>query len=126
MADYTRATQERLQSIRDRADASRENWLFGAHNNAQVRKCCQSAHTASLLPNFTLSPRSLPVYYQVLFMYGLEEDKFKGILDNSALKHNRRMYGTGLTCHAPRDVIGRPRGPGELPLRIFISIGSYN
>ncbi len=59
-------------------------------------------------------------------MYGLEEDKFKGILDNSTLKHNKRMYGTGLTCRAPGDVVGKPRGAGELPLRVFINIGSYN
>jgi SAM-dependent methyltransferase len=35
--DYTRATLERLERIRAKADGSKENWLFGAHNNAQVR-----------------------------------------------------------------------------------------
>jgi SAM-dependent methyltransferase len=39
LADYTRATQERLDKIRSLADSKKENWLFGAHNNAQVRVC---------------------------------------------------------------------------------------
>ena len=59
-------------------------------------------------------------------MYGLEEGRFCGLLDNSPLKHNKRMYGTALMCHKPADIVLRPRGPTELPLRIFINIGSYN
>ena len=59
-------------------------------------------------------------------MYGLEEGKFQGLLDNSGLKHGKRMYGTSLVCLAPADVVGKPRGEGALPLRVFINIGSYN
>ena len=59
-------------------------------------------------------------------MYGLEEGRFSGLLDNSTLKHGKRMYGTALMCHKPADVVGRQRGAGELPLRVFINIGSYN
>ena len=59
-------------------------------------------------------------------MYGLEESRFTGLLDNSSLKHGKRMYGTGLMCHRPADVVGRQRGVGELALRVFVNIGSYN
>ena len=59
-------------------------------------------------------------------MYGLEEGRFQGLLDNSPLKHNKRMYGTALTCRAPADVLRAPRAPGALPLRVFINIGSYH
>ncbi len=59
-------------------------------------------------------------------MYGLEEDKFCGLLDNSVLKHDKRMYGTSLVCRKPSDVFGQPRPAGALPLRVFINIGSYN
>lgn len=59
-------------------------------------------------------------------MYGLEEGKFTGILDNSPLKHGKRLYGTSLMSHKPSDILGCVRDSGELPLRIFINIGSYN
>jgi hypothetical protein len=59
-------------------------------------------------------------------MYGLEENKFTGLLDNSSLKHGKRLYGTSLMCHKPVDVVGRPRDTGEPQLRVFINIGSYN
>ena len=55
-------------------------------------------------------------------MYGLEESRFKGLLDNSSLKHGKRMYGTSLMCHKPADVVGRQQGL----LRVFVNIGSYN
>ena len=59
-------------------------------------------------------------------MYGLEEDKFTGILDNSSLKHGKRLYGTSLMCHKPSDIVESIRDEGALPLRVFINIGSYN
>lgn len=96
LGDYTRATQERLDRIRGAADGSKENWLFGAHNNAQV-----------------------------LFMYGLEEGLFQGLMDNSPLKANKRLCGTSLVCKAPGDVI-LSRLPHAPSLRVFINIGSYN
>lgn len=37
LADYTAATEARIARIRDLARPDKENWLFGAHNNAQVR-----------------------------------------------------------------------------------------
>jgi len=41
LEDYTRATLDRLARIRSAATPDKENWLFGAHNTAQVRpqKC---------------------------------------------------------------------------------------
>jgi SAM-dependent methyltransferase len=36
LADYTKATLDRLERIRSAATSDKENWLFGAHNNAQV------------------------------------------------------------------------------------------
>jgi len=57
-------------------------------------------------------------------MYGLEEGLFCGLLDNSPLKANKRLYGTSLVCRAPTDVVGVK--PNALPFRIFINIGSYN
>ena len=56
-------------------------------------------------------------------MYGLEEGLFCGLLDNSPLKANKRLYGTDMVCRAPADVLGKP---SDLPRRIFINIGSYN
>ena len=57
-------------------------------------------------------------------MYGLEEGRFSGLLDNSALKHGKRMYGTSLTCHKPAEVVGRQRGAAIA--RLYQNIGSYN
>ena len=92
--DYTRAMQDRLATIRLLADPSKQNWLFGAHNNAQV-----------------------------LFMYGLEEGIFQGLMDNSPLKANKRLYGTSLVCRMPAEVVGQPH---LQPLRVFVNIGAYN
>ena len=58
-------------------------------------------------------------------MYGLEESRFVGLLDNSRLKHDKRLYGTSLVCRAPRDVVG-PDAPGGRPVRVFLNIGCYN
>ena len=99
--DYSRAVELRTHAILTAADDKKSNWLFGAHNNAQV-----------------------------IFMYGGAhmEALFDGILDNSPLKHGKRLYGTGLIVQKPADVIG----PDALlsartkPLRIFVNIGMYN
>ena len=58
-------------------------------------------------------------------MYGLEERLFAGILDNSPLKHGKRLYGCGLMCRKPADVV-LGRGPSDPPLRVFLNIGCYN
>ena len=96
LGDYTAANEARLVRTRSAARADKENWLFGAHNNAQV-----------------------------LFMYGLEEHLFAGILDNSPLKHGKRLYGTSLLCRKPADIL-TDRGVTALKLRIFLNIGCYN
>ena len=100
--DYSRAVELRTQSILAAADSEKTNWLFGAHNNAQV-----------------------------IFMYGgaLMETLFEGLLDNSPLKQGKRLYGTGLIVRKPSDVLGPsapPSAPGAKPLRIFVNIGMYN
>lgn len=100
--DYTRAVEARTRAILDAADGAKANWLFGAHNNAQV-----------------------------VFMYGGAhmEALFEGLLDNSPLKHGKRLYGTGLVVRKPEDVIG-PSAPlaaaGAKPFRVFVNIGMYN
>ncbi len=61
-------------------------------------------------------------------MYGLEECIFCGILDNSPLKQNKRMYGTALTIRSPGDVIGVKATVGDRlrATRVFLNIGAYN
>ena len=59
-------------------------------------------------------------------MHGLDEGRFTGLMDNSTLKHGKRLYGTSLICRKPEDVVGRTRDSSELPLRIFINVASYN
>lgn len=58
-------------------------------------------------------------------MYGLEEQLFAGVLDNSPLKHGKRLYGCGLICRKPADVV-TGRDASALPLRVFLNIGCYN
>ena len=97
LAEYSAATAARLARVRAHATPDKDNWLFGAHNNAQV-----------------------------LFMYGLEEALFCGLLDNSPLKHDRRLYGTSLTCRAPAAVLGPAAPRAARALRVFVNIGAYN
>jgi len=92
LEQYTQHIAGRIERVRRRATADRENWLFGASN-----------------------------FSQPLFVYGLSEDHFAGVMDNSPLKHNKRLYGTGLICRKPSDVVGRGR-----PVRVFLNLGSYN
>ena len=100
--DYSRAVEARTRAILAAADDKKANWLFGAHNNAQV-----------------------------IFMYGGAhmEALFEGLLDNSPLKHGKRLYGTGLVVRKPADVVGAAAplpAPGAKPLRVFVNIGMYN
>jgi SAM-dependent methyltransferase len=89
---YTNAIEERIQTVRRLSTKDRENWLFGASN-----------------------------FSQPLFVYGLDERVFDGVLDNSPLKHGKRLYGTSLICRRPGDLVGAKR-----PLRIFLNLGGYN
>ena len=93
--DYTMAILNRKELVLRTIDDAHDNWLFGAHFNAQA-----------------------------LFAYGVNPNLFQGILDNSALKHGKRLYGTPLMCSKPGDVIMRNR-PGK-PLRVFVNLGVYN
>jgi len=92
LADYTTNVARRICRVRELATNDRENWLFGASN-----------------------------FSQPLFMYGLEERTFSGILDNSPLKHNKRLYGTSLMCRDPQRVVATGRR-----LRVFLNVGHYN
>jgi hypothetical protein len=42
-------------------------------------------------------------------------------MDNSPLKHNKRLYGTSLICRKPEEVLKESEN-----LRIFLNIGQYN
>ena len=58
-------------------------------------------------------------------MYGLDEGCFVGILDNSPLKHGKRLYGCALMCRKPADVLADALRTSR-HLRIFLNIGCYN
>ena len=93
LEQYWGNIKERLKKIKQFAKPDKENWIFGASN-----------------------------FTQPLFVYGLEEDYFKGVLDNSQLKHNKRLYGTNLICRKPEDVVTNRKDN----LRIFLNLGQYN
>jgi len=93
LEQYTASIKERINKIKQFAKSDKENWIFGASN-----------------------------FTQPLFVYGLNEDYFKGVLDNSPLKHNKRLYGTNLICRKPEDVVL----PERRDLRIFLNLGQYN
>lgn len=90
--NYTDSVNARISKVRELATDDKENWLFGASN-----------------------------FSQPLFMYGLSENIFTGFLDNSQLKHGKRLYGTNLVCRKPEDVMGKGRKK-----RVFINVGPYN
>jgi len=92
LEEYTRNVTARIRKVRNRATSDKENWLFGASN-----------------------------FSQPLFVYGLEDTVFSGVLDNSPLKHDKRLYGTSLMCRRPEDIVGKGK-----PLRVFLNIGAYN
>jgi len=90
---YLRSIQERIEKVKKFATEDKENWIFGASN-----------------------------FTQPLFVYGLEESYFKGVLDNSQLKHNKRLYGTTLICKKPEEILihdGKRK-------RVFLNLGYYN
>lgn len=92
LEQYTTNINDRITKVRDFAAGDKENWLFGASN-----------------------------FSQPLFVYGLEENCFEGVLDNSPLKHNKRLYGTSLMCRKPEDVVGKGK-----QIRVFLNLGGYN
>lgn len=96
LEQYGKSIENRIAAVRARATPDCENWLFGASN-----------------------------FSQPLFVYGLEEKYFAGVLDNSPLKHNKRLYGTGLVCWKPEEIIEAAKKSGKR-LRIFLNIGQYN
>ncbi|MEI9885316.1 MAG: methyltransferase domain-containing protein [Rhizomicrobium sp.] len=51
------------------------------------------------------------VYAQTLIAEGLQEGRFKALLDNAAVKQGRRLYGTGLTVAAPEAALAAARRP---------------
>lgn len=93
LSQYAKSITDRISTIRQLAKPDKENWLFGASNLSQP-----------------------------LFVYGLEENYFKGVLDNSPLKHNKRLYGTNLICRNP-DTILKDRSK---KFRVFLNVATYN
>lgn len=92
LEQYEKSIQNRTEIIKDRAKSDKQNWIFGASN-----------------------------FTQPLFVYGLDEKVFTGVLDNSPLKHNKRLYGSSLICRKPSDIVD-----GKKQLRVFLNIGHYN
>ena len=93
LEQYWDKIKDRMQKIKQLAKSDKENWIFGASN-----------------------------FSQPLFVYGLKEDYFKGVLDNSPLKHNKRLYGTNLMCRKPEEIVTSHKDN----LRIFLNLGYYN
>ncbi len=93
LIQYWNNIKERMNKIKQFAKPDKENWIFGASNLSQP-----------------------------LFMYGLEEDYFKGVLDNSPLKHNKRLYGTNLICRKPEEIVNSNKDD----LRVFLNLAHYN
>jgi len=85
LEQYSNSIFERIEKIKKFANEDKENWIFGASN-----------------------------FTQPLFVYGLDEAIFKGVLDNSQLKHNKRLYGTNLICRNPEEIV-----KGNKNIRIF-------
>lgn len=94
LAQYERSIAARISAVQQKAKPGRENWIFGASN-----------------------------FTQPLFIYGLDETVFAGVMDNSPLKHNKRLYGTSLICRKPEQVLAEKGGEN---LRVFLNIGQYN
>lgn len=92
LSQYEKSIQTRINTIKERARPDKANWVFGASN-----------------------------FTQPLFMYGLDEEIFQGVMDNSPLKHNKRFYGSSLICRKPSDLVD-----GKKRLRVFLNIGQYN
>ncbi|MFA4960736.1 MAG: methyltransferase domain-containing protein [Candidatus Pacearchaeota archaeon] len=84
---------ERINKVKTYAKPDKENWLFGA----------------SLIAH-------------QLFAYGLDEKVFKGVLDNSPPKQNKRLYGTDLICRKPEDIIKS----NSDNIRIFLNVVQFN
>jgi len=93
LEQYSENIKKRISKIKQFAKSDKENWIFGASN-----------------------------FSQPLFVYGLKEDYFKGVLDNSPLKHNKRLYGTNLICRKPEEIVTAYKDN----LRIFLNLGYYN
>ena len=115
LKQYEQSIQNRIKIIKDCATNDKQNWIFGASN-----------------------------FTQPLFVYGLDEKIFTGVMDNSPLKHNKRLYGTSLICRKPSDIVYPVRSHGQNigvdeqahqtsngvngknSLRVFLNIGQYN
>ncbi|WGL60801.1 methyltransferase domain-containing protein [Pigmentibacter sp. JX0631] len=82
--------KNKIDIIRNRANDKKINYLFGASNFAQT-----------------------------LFAFGLQENYFSNLLDNSDIKAKKRLYGTNLVSLHPKDI--------DLnSARIFINAGTYS
>jgi ubiquinone/menaquinone biosynthesis C-methylase UbiE len=90
---YWESIKKRMDKIEQFAKPDKDNWIFGASNLSQP-----------------------------LFVYGLSEKYFKGVLDNSPLKHNKRLYGTNLICRKPEEIVTSNKDD----LRVFLNVAQYN
>ena len=60
------------------------------------------------------------VFSQYLVALGLKESRFEAVLDNSAVKAGKRLYGTNLQVISPRDI------PGDRKAMVVIRAGPYD
>lgn len=59
------------------------------------------------------------IFAQYLFSFGLDQTKLISLLDNSELKKEKRLYGTGLFVHSPEIL----RGKGKVG--VVLKVGIY-
>ena len=59
------------------------------------------------------------IFSQYLLAFGINRKKISGILDNSLLKINKRLYGTDLLVYSP-EVIKNEKNVG-----VILKVGSY-
>ncbi len=59
------------------------------------------------------------VFSQVLLEFGLEGKKIKGILDNSTIKQNKRLYGTSFSIYSPNII------KGNKPITVIVKAAAY-
>jgi len=65
------------------------------------------------------------VFTQFLLAFDLETDGINCILDNSPLKHNKRLYGSRLVVRKPQDVLTSNGSDEEERTVVVLKVAGY-
>lgn len=60
------------------------------------------------------------IFSTYLFSFGLKKDKIVTVLDNSPIKHNKRLYGTNFIVESPKILAGKGK------VNVILKAGIYN